>query len=220
MLDGRSSGRPLTWWRQGASAGGFALADIERGSGRGDAVGEGAVVVGSVPVAAPLSWTLSQRLVRPRHGGSSGRPGSGPVCQRVGSREEIPEVRCPREIFCSRSARAARSHSASVGKMVGATVWRTAIDSNGRLRTRRRWFTGLWGWLKFCRSRIGGAGNPCDAQVGCVFGVRDLSCGECEGVNPDAVNGAFAILTEGGAHEEPGGRDGKQSGFEVGFGVG
>lgn len=48
------------------------------------------------------------------------------------------------------------------------------------------------------RVRSGGAKEMC------VIGVGDLSGGELVGVNPDAVDGVFAILTGGGAHEEPG----------------
>jgi hypothetical protein len=50
----------------------------------------------------------------------------------------------------------------------------------------------------------------------CVFGVGDLSGGELEGVNPDAVDGAFAILTGGGAHEEPGSGDRNQTRLDAG----
>jgi hypothetical protein len=43
-----------------------------------------------------------------------------------------------------------------------------------------------------------------------VFGVGNLSGGEEKSVDPDAVDGAFAILTGGGTHEEPGFGDGDQ----------
>jgi hypothetical protein len=43
-----------------------------------------------------------------------------------------------------------------------------------------------------------------------VFGIGDLSGGEEEGIDPDAMNGTFAILPGGGAHEEPGGGDGDE----------
>ena len=53
--------------------------------------------------------------------------------------------------------------------------------------------------------RSGEAGRE---KVRGVFGVGDLSGGEEEGVDPDTVDGAFAILTGGGAHEEPSFGDG------------
>lgn len=49
-----------------------------------------------------------------------------------------------------------------------------------------------------------------------VFGVGDLSGGEQESVDPDAVDGAFAILTGGGAHEEPCCGDGDEVGLDWG----
>lgn len=58
------------------------------------------------------------------------------------------------------------------------------------------------------------------AQEMCIPGIRDLRSGKLEGVDPDAVDGAFAILTGGGAHEEPGCGDGNQMRFDVDRGAG
>ena len=61
------------------------------------------------------------------------------------------------------------------------------------------------------RWRVGGG----RAEEDRVFGVGDLCGGEKEGVDPDAVDGTFAILTGRGAHEEPGCGDGDEVGLEV-----
>src|SRR5271166_1960811 len=42
------------------------------------------------------------------------------------------------------------------------------------------------------------------AQEMTVFFIRDLRCGEEEGIDPHAMDGAFAILARRGAHEEAG----------------
>lgn len=47
-----------------------------------------------------------------------------------------------------------------------------------------------------------------------VFGVGDLSGGQEKSIEPDAVDGAFAILTGGRTHEEPGCGDGDEVGLE------
>jgi len=64
------------------------------------------------------------------------------------------------------------------------------------------------------RVRSGGA------QEICVLGIGDLSGGKFEGVNPHAVDGAFAILTGGRAHKEPGCGNRNQMGSDVGRGAG
>jgi hypothetical protein len=38
-----------------------------------------------------------------------------------------------------------------------------------------------------------------------VFAVGHLSRGEKEGIDPDAVDGAFAVLARVGTHQKPGG---------------
>ena len=53
-------------------------------------------------------------------------------------------------------------------------------------------------------------------EVEFVFGVCYLRGGEEEGVDPDAVDGTFAILTGSGAHEEPGCGDGGEGGLDEG----
>ena len=64
------------------------------------------------------------------------------------------------------------------------------------------------------RVRSGGA------QEMCVLGIGDWSGGKLEGVNPDAVGRALAILTAGRAHEEPGGGNRNQLRLDAGRGVG
>ena len=53
-----------------------------------------------------------------------------------------------------------------------------------------------------------------------VFGIGNLSGGELEGINPHAVNGAFAILAGSGSHEEPGSGDRNQTRLYAGCWVG
>src|ERR1700685_2312725 len=55
------------------------------------------------------------------------------------------------------------------------------------------------------------------AQEERVFGVGDLRGGEAEGVDPDAVDGTFAILAGGGAHEKPALWDGDERGLGGGW---
>src|SRR5579872_6837781 len=43
----------------------------------------------------------------------------------------------------------------------------------------------------------------CDEEAG-VFGVGDLGGGQEEGVDPNAMDGALAVLSGAGAHQEPG----------------
>jgi hypothetical protein len=43
-----------------------------------------------------------------------------------------------------------------------------------------------------------------------------LRGGEKESIDPDAVDGAFAILTGGGTHKEPGSGDGDEVGLDWG----
>ena len=49
--------------------------------------------------------------------------------------------------------------------------------------------------------RRGGTGRGEEARV---FGVGDLRSGQQEGVDPDAMDGALAVLAGVGAHQEPG----------------
>ena len=67
--------------------------------------------------------------------------------------------------------------------------------------------TGCWGWLKFGSCQNGGGGAPVALQKAFVLGVGDLSGGQEESVDPDAMDGAFAVLAGVGAHQEPGGGD-------------
>src|ERR1700691_4577078 len=53
-----------------------------------------------------------------------------------------------------------------------------------------------------------------------ILGVGDLRRAGREGVDPDAMDGAFAVLAGVGAHQEPGGWDRDQSWFECGAGCG
>jgi hypothetical protein len=50
-----------------------------------------------------------------------------------------------------------------------------------------------------------------------VFSVGDLRGGEEESVDPDAVDGTFAILTGGGAHKKPAFGDGDEQGLDGGI---
>jgi len=52
-----------------------------------------------------------------------------------------------------------------------------------------------------------------------VFGVGDLSAGKEKSIEPDTVDRALAVLAGGGTHEEPGGGNGDEGGFE-GYGLG
>src|SRR5882672_2325099 len=56
--------------------------------------------------------------------------------------------------------------------------------------------------------RIGCSGTEIDR----VFGIGDLRGGKEEGVDPNAVDGTFTILTGGGAHEGPRRGNGDQRG--------
>ena len=76
--------------------------------------------------------------------------------------------------------------------------------------------TGCWGWLRFESRQNGGGSHPVaftkrsySALVTCV-----AQFGEEECVDPDAVDGAFAILAGSGAHQEPGCGDGDQEGID------
>lgn len=65
-------------------------------------------------------------------------------------------------------------------------------------------------WVLPERRRWDGGG----AQESLVFFVRDLRGGEKERVGPNAMDGAFAILTGVRAHEEPARRDLDQRRFD------
>ena len=60
------------------------------------------------------------------------------------------------------------------------------------------------------RRRRGGSRS----EEASVFGVGDLRGGEEESVNPDAMDGTFAVLAGVGAHPEPGAGDLDQRWFE------
>lgn len=63
------------------------------------------------------------------------------------------------------------------------------------------------------------SGQSGGVQVGCVFGVGDLSGGELKCIDPDAVDWAFAILAVRRPHEEPCGGDGNQARFNIKCGL-
>jgi hypothetical protein len=65
-------------------------------------------------------------------------------------------------------------------------------SSDRLLRVIEIWVLTEWG-------RRGGGG----AEEAIVFGVGDLCGGEQKRIDPDAMDGAFAILSRVGAHEEP-----------------
>src|SRR6202034_3884680 len=61
---------------------------------------------------------------------------------------------------------------------------------------------------------------PGRAQESFVFGVRHLSSGHEEGVDPDAMDGALAVLAGIGSQKEPGGRNLDQGGCDRGYRIG
>ena len=56
----------------------------------------------------------------------------------------------------------------------------------------------------------------CRAEIMAIIFVRDLRGRETEGVDPDSVDWAFAVLTLVGSHQEPGCRDANQVWFDPG----
>ena len=60
----------------------------------------------------------------------------------------------------------------------------------------------------------------CRFHLAFVFCVGDLRGGEKESIDPDAVDGAFAILTGGRTHEEPGCGDQDEVGLDWGCWLG
>ena len=170
----------------------------------GIAIGRGGVIVGIVPIAAPFVDVVAHVVKTECVGCVEGDEfGSGlPACGVVG--ERLRRIIAPGKILLFEIAASGALPFGFGGKTVGAgglrgqplavTVGLEPGDSGD----------GLLGIVKILvvperrRSRSGGA------QEVCVLGIGDLRGGELEGVNPNAVDGAFAVLTGGGAHEEPG----------------
>jgi len=177
-------------------------------------LGRCSVIVGIVPVAAPLVDIVANVIQAERVGGvtgdglGTGLPAPGVV------RKRLRRLVAPGIILLFEIAAGSAFPLGFGGKTVGAAGLRDEPLAIA---------IGI-------EPRDAGDGLPRMVEVGIlpegrwlissrlhkalVVGIRDLSGGEKESVDPDPMDGAFAILTRIGAHEEPGSRDRDEQGFE------
>src|ERR1022692_1297256 len=200
-----------------SAAGGFALALL--GPAR-IAAGRDGVVVGNVPVAAPFVNVVASVVETEGVGGvagdgvGAGQPAGGVV------RERLRRLVAPGKIVLLEIAASGALPFGFGGKTVGAaglggepvavTVGVEPGDAGD----------GLLGMIEILVVPEGRRVRGRGVHEERVFGVGDLSGGEEESVNPNAVDGAFAILTGSGAHEEPGCGDGDEHGLDGVAGLG
>ena len=149
----------------------------------------------------------------------SGQRALGRFANAWRSREEIAAGRLPRGIVFVRGRR---------GRRVPIRL-RWAGDRRGRFGAQPFAVAGGFvpgdcgdGLLRMIEiwvaARTAEAAHRLRGRSG-VLGVGDLRGGELEGVDPDAMDRAFAVLAGDGSHEEPGSGDADQRGFECGDGV-
>jgi len=194
----------------GPSAGGAARAGF---GAAGITVGREGIVVGGVPVAAPLvdvGTDVKQAVgggLGLADGFGAGLPASRVVGERFGRRVSPGKTSAFTSAaggafpfgFSGEAAGAARGRGEPVAVSNGFVP---GDADDGLMRVREVCVAPERGW-KF-------AGGAEEASV--VF-VGDLVDGEQKRVDGDAVNGAFVVLTFVGPHEEGTGEDGDELRF-------
>ena len=141
------------------------------------------------------SCTFSHISYKPYAFGSERRTGSGPCFQRSSyAGRDCGESSPHGKSLPSTPARAARSHSASVGRRNSEPIdfdshWQYATASNHETAV-----TGCSGWLKFESVHVVGKGWPLASRKRAYSATGDLGIGQREAIHPDAVNGALHVL--------------------------
>src|SRR5258708_9399939 len=202
--------RDLDLMAPGTSAGGLALAELEAAW---IALGRHRIIVGIVPVAAPLVDIVANIVEAEKVGGVTGDwlwavlPASGIIGTR------LRRLVAPGELFLFFVA----SGGALPLGFGGQTVRVAGLSSQplAILCAMKPGNAGhrLIGMIEIRIVPEGWRRSGGRAEEQFILRVRDLCGCQQEGIDPDTVDGTFAVLTGVAAHQEPAFGDGDQRWF-------